>query len=36
MRHDVQVLLALTVSAALCLGTWIFARRRLARVSRER
>jgi hypothetical protein len=41
MRHDAQALLALTISAALCLGAWIWARRQLARrqlarLSRER
>jgi len=36
MRHDAQVIVALTISTMLCLGTWIFARRRLARLSRER
>jgi hypothetical protein len=36
MQHDAQALLALTISAALCLGAWIWARRQLARLSRER
>jgi hypothetical protein len=35
MQHDAQALLALTISALLCLGAWIWARRRLARLSSE-
>jgi hypothetical protein len=31
MEHHVQVLLALSISSALCLAAWIWARRRLIR-----
>ena len=30
MEHHAQALLALSISAALCLGAWIWARRRLS------
>ena len=36
MEHDAQALIALVISAALCLGAWIWARRRLAGLSRQR
>jgi hypothetical protein len=35
MEHHAQALLALSISAALCLGAWIWARRRSARLSDE-
>ena len=31
MEHHVQALLALSISSALCLAAWIWARRRLLR-----
>ena len=31
LEHHVQVLLALSISSALCLAAWIWARRRLIR-----
>ena len=31
MEHHVQALLALSISSALCLAAWIWARRRLIR-----
>jgi hypothetical protein len=34
MEHHAQALLALSISAALCLGAWFWARRRLAQHKR--
>src|SRR3984957_14130421 len=36
MEHHAQILLALFISSALCLAAWIWARRRLTRLSGER
>jgi hypothetical protein len=36
MEHHAQALLALSISSALCLAAWIWARRRLTRFSGER
>jgi hypothetical protein len=36
MDHYAQTLVALTVTSTLCLAAWIWARRRLARLSGER
>ena len=36
MEHHAQVLLAFGISAALCFGAWVWARRRLPRLSNER
>jgi hypothetical protein len=35
MEHHAQTLLALSISSALCLAAWIWARRRLTRFSRR-
>jgi hypothetical protein len=32
MEHDAQALLALSISTALCLGAWVWARRKAQRV----
>jgi len=36
MEHHAQALLALSISSALCLAAWIWARRRLTRLSGKR
>jgi hypothetical protein len=32
MEHDAQALLALSISAALCLGAWVWARQKIRRI----
>jgi hypothetical protein len=32
MEHDAQALLALSISAALCLGAWVWARQKSRRI----
>ena len=36
MEHHAQALLALSISAALCLGAWVWARRKARRVMSKR
>jgi hypothetical protein len=36
MEHEAQAFLAVSISSAVCLATWIWARRQLTRVSSER
>jgi hypothetical protein len=36
MKHEAQAVLAFGISAALCLAAWLWARFRVAHLSRER
>jgi hypothetical protein len=36
MKHEAQAILAFGISAALCLVVWVWARYRVAHLSRER